>query len=402
MIADRASVESRVQSRPLRIHYYVSCAHEQGTYFRFHNLARGLQQLGHTVTIYAVDVHGEGAKRSEIRDGVRYEILPESWKVSLFSAGSHPVTALRRALRRAPRCDVAHLFQPFLGAAVEWRLSSSEVKIYDWDDRWTGGLYGPKPARFRDRWPRAWMRYLENSLPALADHVTVVSDYLHAMARERKAKGTSIIENGFWPAPYLDRTAARRRLGLQDNGLYVGFMGRTTRELAWCFEEVDRLSERFANLRFAVCGVANSELPSESAKVALRLDNLGQLPYSATRDFAAAVDLALLPLENTEFNQSRFPIKFCEHLATGNFLLCSEIGEIGRLVREFPWAIPAGTTREHWRQAFEFAIERIASGERPTPELARFAERMSWLALSRRMEGIYRAIGRGKVMRQAV
>jgi hypothetical protein len=397
-----SAIKVDADPRPLDIHFYVSLVHEQGTYFRFHNLARGLRELGHSVNVYGVDTQANAMKRSEDREGVHYHILPESWKVSLFSAGSHPMTALRRAMRRAPRCDVAHLFQPFLGAAIEWRLANSPVKVFDWDDRWTGGLFGPRPTSFRDRWPRAWVRHLENTLPAVADHVTVVSDYLGAMARDRKAKGISIVENGFWPAPYPDRLAARRRLGLRDDAIYVGFMGRTTRELAWCFEEVERLSQRFPSLRMAVCGVANSELSIGSSDLASRLDNLGQLSHSAARDFAAAIDLGLLPLENTDFNQSRFPIKFCEHLATGNFLLCSEIGEVGRLVRDFSWAIAAGTTRTDWRQAFELTIERLASGVRPTPELKRFAERMSWLTLSRRMEGIYRAIGRGKVMRQAV
>ena len=103
------------QSDPdrLRIHFYVNSCHRAGTYFRFHNLAVGLTQLGHRVTVYAGDLNCSSKKRLEIRDGVPYVIRPEHWLNRLCWFGFDPVTVMKRWTSRCPLCDVAHLFQPF-------------------------------------------------------------------------------------------------------------------------------------------------------------------------------------------------------------------------------------------------------------------------------------------------
>ena len=58
------------------------------------------------------------------------------------------------------------------------------------------------------------------------------------------------------------------------------------------------------------------------------IDYLGSLSPLDTRYFAAAIDLGLLPLMKTPFNESRFPIKFAEYLAANLPVLCSEVGGV--------------------------------------------------------------------------
>lgn len=375
----------------LRIHFFTSYVHEQGTYFRYHNLARGLEQLGHRVTVFGCDV-GVGAKsRQEVRDGISYEIIAESWKSSVFSQFNHPLTTLRRRLKNYPECDVGHLFQPFWGAATAWEKCRSRVRFYDWDDQWTGGLFHGPITSWRQYWPRYMTRRLEESLPRRADHVTVVGEYLAKLAAERGARSTTIVYNGFWPGPFHDRATARKLLGLRPDALYAGFMGRTLREIQWCFRGVEQNLTAYPNLRFALCGAPPEILADLPSATRERVDYLGHLAPQATRDFAAAIDLGLLPLDDTPFNRSRYPIKFCEHLASGNPLLCSEVGEVGKLSRNYSGVIPAGNTEAEWLAAFRRAISDLAAGIRPTADLTALRQTLSWEVVSERLANDYQA-----------
>jgi glycosyltransferase involved in cell wall biosynthesis len=384
------TVPTRVKHDCLNIQFFTSYVHEQGTYFRYHNLARGLVKLGQQVTIYGCDLDPNSRSRREERHGIQYEIVPQSWKPSVFSEYNHPLTAVRRAFRSYPRCDITHLFQPFLGAAVAWRRCPAHLRFYDWDDQWTGGLINGPLRSWRDRWPRLATRYLESRLPRWAGAVTCVGDYLADLARASGAPEVTIIHNGYWPTAFADRATARSRLGLRQDALYAGFMGRTTNELFWCFDALTATMSRHPTLRLALCGMPQWLLGGLPREVRERVDFLGQLTAAASQDFAAAVDVGLLPLDNTPFNQSRFPIKFSDHLATGNPLICSEVGEVGRLARLFPWAVAAGTTKGEWMSVFAAEIDRMARGDRRANDPDLLARHLSWDELSKKLLDSYR------------
>ena len=376
---------------PLRVHFFTQYSHEQGTYFRFHNLAVGLTRIGHRVTVFSGDLDFRARERAEERDGVQYHIVPDYKTSHYFCAASDPFVALRRLVRPYPPCDVAHLFQPFPSAAGGWLRSRCRLRFYDWDDLWTGGLFPDRIPGWRNQWGVRVGRLLEARLPRCATHVTTVSTFLARRARELADRPVSVIHNGFWPGAYPDRAAARARLGLRPDALYAGFMGRTTAELPWCFDALAENMDRLPALRMALCGPPETSLSTLPARVRDRVDYLGHLTPAETRTFAAALDVGLLPLEDNRFNQSRFPIKFSEHLAAGVPLLCSTVGECGRLSERFPWAIPAGTTRAEWLRAFRTAVNRLASGDVPRYAPAVFEDLMSWGTLSRRLAEVYQA-----------
>ncbi|MHB1559264.1 MAG: glycosyltransferase [Isosphaeraceae bacterium] len=335
----------RADPESLRIHFYVNYCHQGGTYFRFHNLAVGLTRLGHQVTVYACDFDRSSRIRTEMRDGVPYVIRPEHWLVRICWHACDPVTVVRRWASRCPPCDVAHLFQPFPGAAAAWLGATCRVRFYDWDDLWSGGLMKGPVARWRDHWPRVLVRFLERRLPGWADHVTAISQFLADMARDRGARAVTLLHSGSWPAHGRDKAATRARLGLRTEALYAGFMGRTTAELPWCFEALARSADRYPGLRLALCGMPASELDGLSPMIRGRVDYLGQLTSAEAKDFASCMDLTLLPMEENPFNLSRLPQKFGDYVAAGVPLLCSTVGECGRLVPLFPWVLPAGRRR---------------------------------------------------------
>lgn len=383
-------------SQSLSVQFFVNFVFPAGTYFRFHYLAVGLTRLGHRVTVYASDHDFRSRARKEVRDGVVYHVIPESFLIRGFGPSRDPWTAARRFVRQYPPCDVAHLFQPFPSAAAGWARSRGRVRFYDWDDLWTGGLMPDRISRWRDQWAVRVVRFLESRLPRRADHVTAVSAFLANRALEVGARDVSVIYNGFWPLAYPDREDARRRLGLRPDAVYAGFMGRTADELPWCFDALAENQDQHPTLRLAVCGAPEEYLLNLSPAVRERVDYLGQLTPEETRAFAAALDLGLLPLADNLFNQSRFPIKFSEYMATGVPLLCSTIGECGQLAGRFSWAYPAGITRAEWLVAFRDAVNRIAQDRAGTRaksmEVGRLREEMSWDMLSHQLVAVYHSV----------
>ena len=67
-------------------------------------------------------------------------------------------------------------------------------------------------------------------------------------------------------------------------------------------------------LRLAVCGAWKSHLENLSPSIRERVDYLGQLGQGK-RVFAAAIDLRIASSSWPVFQPSRFPVKFCEHIA---------------------------------------------------------------------------------------
>lgn len=263
--------------------------------------------------------------------------------------------------------------------------------FYDWDDLWVGGLLNNKSKSFRELWIKGWVTYLEKHLPKISHHVTTCSQFLARLAAARNAPRISVIPNGFWPFEIPDKKAARERLGLDPRATYVGFMGKTIAELSWCFEGLESGIHRHENLRFALCGPTPEALNGLSEDTRRRIDYLGSLPPLKTREFAAAIDLGLLPLENNSFNQSRFPIKYTEYMAAGTPVLCSEIGECQRLSVDFPWVFKAGKSRSQWLDSFERAVGMAVGGSLAQVDVNAIERSLSWDSIGKGLLDIYRS-----------
>lgn len=379
----------------LRIHFLTPSIQETGTYFRIHNLAVGLTRLGQKITVFSADYRPSARDREEVRDGVLYRISASlSWSFSL--AVNHPINALKRCFIDYPQCDVAHLFQPFLSATLPWQLilaKKAKVLFYDWDDLWE---YGEKALLGNPTNLSSYVNSLliirnQNYAPRKAKHVTTCSHFLANLAKKKHAKHVSVIHNGFWSYEIPDKTLARQSLGLDTEAIYVGFMGSTGNEIPWCFEALERNLSQYNNLRFAICGRSPHILEGLSEVVLQRIDFLGTLSYTKSREFSAALDLGLLPLEDNSFNQSRLPIKYAEYMAAGIPILCSEIGECERLSEGLPWVIGAGKDKSGWLNSFQKAINLIDSDRIPKVDFNRLNSFLSWEAISKKLLEAYYA-----------
>ena len=121
------------------------------------------------------------------------------------------------------------------------------------------------------------------------------------------------------------------------------------------------------------------------------MDYLGQLAPEVTRNFAAALDLGLVPLANNPFNESRFPIKFAEYMAAGTPVLCSAVGECATFFDVFPWALPAGSEKDTWLKSFRETMELAMAGSLPIVNHHVLAKALSWQHQANLLDGLYQA-----------
>jgi hypothetical protein len=135
-----------------------------------------------------------------------------------------------------------------------------------------------------------------------------------------------------------------------------------------------------------LAGAVGSRLDEASPAARERIDFLGDLPPDRAALCAEAADIGLLPMEDDLWNRSRFAIKFTDYLGAGLHVVCSEVGECGRLARENDAATPAGTTKEAWLEAVEQAVDTCAARE--WPRRADPAD-LTWPAATKGLERLY-------------
>jgi glycosyltransferase involved in cell wall biosynthesis len=378
----------------LKINFFTCFGFPQGTYFRWHNLAIGLQRLGHEVTVHAIGPRHWGRTQLEVRDGVSYVLVPTTPFISrLVDSRLDPVTLLRAMRHDTGSADVHHVFQPFPHSCLPglFHRRSAGCLLYDWDDLWWGGLLTAKTGfPWRDTWLPKAIRFLEQGMPRLADGVTTCSGFLAEAARKHGAVATQIIHNGYWhdqPAP--SKLAARETMELNPEAFYFGFMGRTTAEISWCVDALAATAPAGRKVRLALCGMPQSMVDGLPAEHRAAIDYLGNLTPAQTQVFARAIDCGLLPLEDTSFNQSRFPIKFAEYLAGGAHVIASAVGEFASLAAQLPGVTLTGQSRESWRSIFaRLDLHRLDTAFSTSSNSA-LAQKLDWQVLARQLEGFY-------------
>ena len=366
-----------------------------GTYFRAHNLARSLTAQGSSVRIFAVDPDPSSKERNEIREDVEYHITPSRRGQRFFTTQHHPLLAVDRATRDYSRADVVHMFQPFLTTYAPWyrQLSKAGLHWYDWDDLWTdGGLMGN---RFRggprDWWTYYWTNRIEHTGPRAATGVTVVSKWLANEAGRRGARKAVVLYNGVWPRVPIAKAAARSRFELSSSAIYLGFMGRTVSptEFFWCLDGL-RAAKRANEVRLAICGPLDHLVSTIPRDLRDNVDYLGVLSTTDCFDFAAALDFALLPLEENLFNKSRFPIKLCDYLSVQTRVIASSVGECVNF-GEIRGLTQAGTGPEKWVSAVENATRLFHRGIMPSVDSGEIEQMLSWERIGAKMLNAYAA-----------
>lgn len=380
----------------MNVAFFVQYCHPTGTYFRWHNLAVALTQVGVKVDVYAGDFDYKSKRRIEKRDGVAYYITPSLITCRLFTNPSDPFSALRRLLNPPQKkYDVYHLFQPFLQAYVPWIRLKKKVNalfIYDWDDLWTGGLFG-EPNNLKEKYVHRLVKKLESKLPSASHGVTVCSSFL--MEKIAPPTLVEILHNGFWLKTDIEKNEAREKWKLHGPYFYMAYVGRTANELSWIKHAVDRIEEYFSDVRLIIAGPSPQALEGAGLLNHPKVDYFGEVSPLEASEIAAASDLGLIPLEDTAFNQSRFPIKFFDFLSVGTPVYFSGVGEICKIGKNISLAFEGPSDSAGWGSGLKDVLHQVRQSH-SVVEVKELVERYAWPALGEQLVQFYTDLTNGK------
>jgi glycosyltransferase involved in cell wall biosynthesis len=369
----------------LKIAFFTQYLNPSGTFFRWHNLALGLKELGHEIVVHTASYLKDAKDEQRIIDGIPYYISAVYFPFQkYFGQWSHPYAYYKRYNKQYEQYDVVHVFQPFGSATAGWKKAGrkAKLKVYDWDDLWADGLLKDKASYIYKQ-----ASGYENNMPRIADCVTVCSHFLQKRAFEQGAKKAHILYNGLWQNQTIDPVQARQKLGLKEDAFYLGFMGRTIDELSWCYALLEKYQSVIPDLRLALCGMPKELLPESS--LSSQVVYLGLLPPGDIKYFSSALNLGLLPLENNSFNQSRFPIKFADYISTGTPIYASEVGECSELSSEIEFMYKGGTSKEEWIK--NFSLIPLAELRNKPMYNKTVPDCLKWTSISKALEHIYLA-----------
>jgi glycosyltransferase involved in cell wall biosynthesis len=200
-------------------------------------------------------------------------------------------------------------------------------------------LLAEEEARWRGLTLRQVARARERRVLRGAALRVAVSEELVARVDRLTAGGpTVVVPNGVDAAAFAHVTSrddARRGVGLPLDSHTVGFVGalRPWHGLEYVIEALVRVPDVL--LAVAGEGELRPALASRAAElgVAERVRWVGPLPHLEVPRFLAALDVALVPyppLRDFAFS----PLKLYEYLAAGVPIVASDIGQVGRVLRE--------------------------------------------------------------------
>lgn len=183
------------------------------------------------------------------------------------------------------------------------------------------------------------LKYFYRSALVKADVVTVVSAPLQAYVREicHPAGRVEVIENAvpdglFFP---LEKTAARKELGLPETGRLLGTAGSLyrNRDIESLYKAFLQLFRRQDDLYLVLAGSVDRRLP---VPVHDHIIYLGDIDYSRIPAFYNALDLGVICNRDDSFGRYCFPQKLYEMIACRLPVVAAAVGVAVDVFRDYP------------------------------------------------------------------
>jgi teichuronic acid biosynthesis glycosyltransferase TuaC len=183
------------------------------------------------------------------------------------------------------------------------------------------------------------LKYFYRSALVKADVVTVVSAPLQAYVREicHPAGRVEVIENAvpdglFFP---LEKTAARKELGLPETGRLLGTAGSLyrNRDIESLYKAFLQLFRRQDDLYLILAGSVDRRLP---VPVHDHIIYLGDIDYSRIPALYNALDLGIICNRDDSFGRYCFPQKLYEMIACRLPVVAAAVGVAVDVFRDYP------------------------------------------------------------------
>ena len=321
-------------------------AWESGTFVRALSLGKALAALGHAVTLLCARRDAGPAPLCAELDGVRMVQMPGLLAARVRGAGVSPDELLARLrFLEGQSFDVIHCFEHRPTVALPARFLRLQkhrkhtVLVRDWADLWGGDGYAHSRTFLMRQLLGKVDHYGERAFTRRADGVTVISRYLHEETLRLGVDPERIcyVPVGATPSPGppLDKTTARRRLGLSGARHLLLYIGIYHHDIEMLIEMLPHLLVQAPNAQLVLVGpgLLNTVARLESAGLGDHVCHVGQVAYADLSAWLAAGDVMLLPYVDNVVNVARFPQRFGDYIAAGRPIVTNPTGDLGALVR---------------------------------------------------------------------
>jgi glycosyltransferase involved in cell wall biosynthesis len=378
----------------------LSSVHEALDPRIFHKQARTLAAAGFEVHLVARH------ERDETQDGVIVHALPQPR--SRWARPRQWVRLARVALRLRP--DVVHTHDPeLLPLLLLLRRLTGAAAVYDAHEyygdevarrRWIPGPLRLPAARLTDR--------VEAFVARRIDAVVAVNEHMAGRFRRRGARAIAV--HNFPPAEYfgLDADAGSQEAAPQVGAVhpvaaYVGLLS-PDRGLTTVYEAARLLRRRLPEARVRVIGRIDwSGLPDSvprdpAAWAAAGVDLAGTIPAAAVPSALTAIDAGWIPFRDTANNRRTIPLKLLEYMAAGRPVVASDIGFIGRIVRESGCGllVPPEDAGAHADALAELLTDRERAQRLGHAGREAVRRRYTWAPEGERLVALYREVTAGR------
>jgi len=311
----------------------------RGTYWRAFGFGRELSRCGHAVTLLSIAPGSRIGITEREDEGVHVVETPELLPGKLRS-GWDPFDILTRIrLTHGRSFDLIHGFESrpiVILPALYLQKRLGIPLILDWADWFgRGGSVEERANSIERGILRPVETFFEESFRTRANAATVICTLLQgkALALGLLPEQVLLLPNGadvesIYPK---DRCEARQRLGLSLHTPLVAYTGASFQRDADLMASAFRFILRSRpDARLLLVGYTRTQLDLPPQAVV----QTGKVSQQQLVDYLAACDLGWLPLQDSGANRGRFPMKFHDFLAAGRCIVATDVGDVGKIMRE--------------------------------------------------------------------
>lgn len=368
----------------------------EGSFYRCWHLAEELVRLGHEVCLITVSRNRRIVPWTELRDGLRLIESPNLLNLVYGLGPGYGIVGLpyRMLAVARDRFDLVHAFESrpnVLLPAVLSRALNGCPLVVDWAD-WYGFTRDGSGLAERRPWPVPYLETaLEEFIHRKADWVTTISTGLRdrALALGIPADRVRWIPSGAAAEAIhpLDIISCRRELEIPPATHLIGYVGSQVGDLEILSPALRMLRKSHPQIKLGIIGPAPSDVHAPGFRDAVI--PFGPVAFSRLPLYLGACNSFVLPLRDTVFNRTRWPNKFGDYLAAGRPILCSNVGDVARVVETERCGL-VWTSLSDLIQGIEMLMDNKQSADAMGAAARRTAEgRLSWQRLTLEFLTVY-------------
>lgn len=308
----------------------------RATYLRAYLLGKQLAKLGHDVTILAGNIEGRTIQERE-EEGLKIVTFPRLFKrFFLFGWGPDELFS-RLCWARHKNFDLVHAFETRPTNLIPARLMQRNGAAFfiDWAD-WLGegGSVEERPDGIRKRILKVFETWYENRKFSKSDGITAICTPLVAEAKRHGYLREKILllPNGMCN-PYLrslSMARAREEIGVPSESVIIGYIGSGfKKDMDLMYSAFTCVQEKLEDVKLLHIGRSNYFTPPNEGIICT-----GNVTDEEASFYLSACDLFWFPLQKTQANLGRLPLKLSDYLTIGRPIVSTDVGDLAAWVKD--------------------------------------------------------------------